>query len=73
MTDYSELDRLIIESISNGRNTFMAIDSREVYTETQRLAAETGRTAFRIIDGRLQALRKKGVIRYTTADKWTVV
>jgi len=72
-TDYAYLDTLIQERIAAGNNTFMRIDGGPVYAEADRLANITGGPAFRIIDRRLQAMRKKGLIKYTTAEKWTVV
>ncbi|KAA6001422.1 hypothetical protein [Pantoea sp. M_5] len=71
-TDYTKMDMLIQERIAAGKNTFMKIDGGPVYEEASRLSEETGSPAFRIIDRRLQALRKKGLIKYTTAEKWTV-
>jgi len=73
MTDYSKLDALIIEKIKSGARTFSQIDGGAVYDEVTRLSAETGSDSFRYIDRRLQALRKKGVLIYTTQDKWQVV
>ena len=69
--DYSVMDELILTKIRNGYNTFAKIDGGDVYREAQRLQDETKTPAFRVIDKRLQALRKKGVIKYTTKDKWT--
>jgi hypothetical protein len=73
MTDYSKMDNLILESIAYGAKTFSTIDNGDVYREAQRLQDETGGPAFRIIDRRLQALRKKGLIQYTTKEKWSLV
>ena len=70
-TDYSVIDGLIIQKIREGANTFMKIDSGDVYREAQRLQDETKSPAFRVIDRRLQSLRKRGLIVYTTKDKWT--
>lgn len=70
-TDYSVIDGLIIQKISKGANTFMKIDNGDVYREAHRLQDETKSPAFRIIDRRLQSLRKRGLISYTTKDKWT--
>lgn len=71
-TDYSYLDMLIQERIAAGNNTFSKIDGGEVYKQAQWLEGQIKSPAFRIIDRRLQALRKKGLIKYTTAEKWTV-
>jgi hypothetical protein len=72
-TDYALLDALIQERIAAGNNTFMLIDGGKVFKEASRLEAEINSAAFRIIDRRLQALRKKGFIKFSTAEKWTVV
>lgn len=71
-TDYTYLDMLIQKRIADGNNTFSKIDGGEVYKQAQWLEGQTKSSAFRIIDRRLQALRKKGLIKYTTAEKWTV-
>lgn len=68
--DYTDLDDMIRSRIADGKNTFMQIDGGGVYEEANRLAGLTGRKAFRIIDCRLQAMRKRGDIRYTTKSKW---
>ncbi|AGN89479.1 hypothetical protein Eta_0033 [Serratia phage Eta] len=72
MTDYSKLDSMIIEKIKQGSRTFSQIDGGDVYHEAKRLQTDTGRSAMRIIDARLQYLRKKGLIQYTTKEKWQV-
>lgn len=72
-TDYTYLDMLIQERIAAGNNTFSKIDGGEVYKQAQWLEGQVNSPAFRIIDRRLQAMRKKGLIKYTTAEKWTVV
>ncbi len=71
--DYTELDEMIKDRISRGKNTFMLIDGGDVYTEATRLSIITGGEEFRIIDRRLQALRKRGEIKYTTKEKWTAL
>ncbi len=73
MTDYTDIDGMIVRKIQRGARTFAAIDGGEVYNEANRLHELTGSPAFRIIDRRLQALRKKGVIQYTTSEKWQAV
>lgn len=69
-TDYSQLDAEILARIGAGKNTFIQIDTGGVFAEADRLHKETGRMAFRIIDGRLQALKRKGVIVYGTCTGW---
>jgi len=70
--DYSTIDALIFQKISSGENTFSRIGGGEVFGEADRISNESGGEAFRVIDRRLQALRKAGKIKYTTADKWIV-
>lgn len=70
--DYSYLDMMIQQRIAAGANTHRQIDGGEVYKQARWLSEATGREAFRIIDGRLQAMRKKGLIKYSTAEKWNI-
>jgi hypothetical protein len=60
---YDELDKRIITAIA-GRNN--PLGSRHVHEEADRIARATGREDFRVIDGRLQALRKAGKICHRT-------
>lgn len=69
--DYTTLDRLIVEKIRGGARTFNEIDTGHVTDEAAILANGNGLN-FRYIDRRLQALRKKGLIRYSTSEKWQV-
>ena len=60
---YEELDMRILDAI--------ALDKHPLYDkrtdeEATRIAGTTGRQGFRVIDGRIQALRKAGKIRYLT-------
>lgn len=60
---YQEIDDEIINAIANRRNPIYAkgvVDLAEVF------AVEQGRPAYRVIDQRLQALRKAGVIQFLT-------
>lgn len=70
--DYNFLDMLIQESVASGNKTFAKINDGEVSEQAKWLEALTNSEAFRIIDRRLQALRKKGLIKYSTTEKWTV-
>lgn len=58
---YEYIDDLIVEAVRHGRS---ALYDRDVVRESERLERRVGRLPFRIIDGRLQALRKRGVIEY---------
>jgi hypothetical protein len=63
MSQYDRLDELIVLAIKGRRHPLY---ERLCCTEAHRLEKATGREAFRITDGRLQALRKRGVIVHLT-------
>lgn len=63
---YETLDKLIIDAIACGKNPLYA---GTVSAEAERIAEATGRKQFRVIDGRLQALRKSGVIMHQTKSE----
>lgn len=79
MSQYDKLDQLIIERLrTNGfALPFSHIDTRSVHEEAARLEKETGSDSFRIVDRRLQALRKAGKIRHARASEggpgWVIV
>lgn len=70
--DYTKLDELIKQKISSGKKTFASIDGGAVAEEAKRVASISGGEAYRVIDRRLQVLRKAGVINYGTTTKWTI-
>jgi hypothetical protein len=59
---YEKLDSLIIKAIYEDERNPMY--KRDVAAEALRIAKATGRDDMRVIDGRLIALRKAGMIRY---------
>jgi len=61
-TQYETLDRKIIEHLTENMGPH-PLYARHVRGEAERIAAATGRDVFRVIDGRLTALRKAGKIR----------
>lgn len=63
MSTYGKIDSLILEAISRRVHPLYG---REVNQEAERIAAAMGREAFRVIDGRLIALRKAGKITHHT-------
>lgn len=66
MSHYSKLDLLLLDRINtvNGA-TFAEIErSHDVSIEAHFLGVALGREPVRIIDGRLQALRQRGSIRF---------
>lgn len=71
-TKYGALDEQILLAVADVPRPFHMIFSRsEVYAECRRLAANEGKAAEadRVLDRRLQALRKAGRIHHT-AKGW---
>jgi hypothetical protein len=73
VSKYEKLDALILASIGHVPKKFVGINAGAVRTESERIAKDeaTPRTrgevvGWRIVDRRLQALRKAGKIRATT-------
>jgi hypothetical protein len=64
MSTYAYIDSLIIDAISDGRSP---IYCGKVADAAGNLGYLMGREPFRVIDGRLQALRKVGAIYYVKA------
>lgn len=63
--DYTALDAAITARIKDGWTTFWQINARGVSREARLIAqAEDKSDVWRIVDRRLQALRKKGVIEF---------
>lgn len=58
--DYTTLDHLIVLAVTRSRCT--PLNARDVAAEGCRIGQETGRDDMRIIDARIQALRKAGNI-----------
>lgn len=72
MSQYDKIDSLIVDAIKAGRNSLSLINSRNVFDEALRIYSITKRNTDRIVDGRLQALRKRGVIVHVTGWGWRV-
>lgn len=71
MSKYEKLDRLILNKIGGHPTPFHRIFVRDVDEEAKRIAAEDGSGyPFRFVDRRLQAMRKRGVIRNVTGKGW---
>lgn len=65
---YEKLDALLLKEIAALNGPHALSVTNEVY----RLGKSTGREQHRILDGRLQALRKAGKIRYADGKWWVV-
>ena len=75
--DFTQLDALIVNTIKDGRSTFTAILNQSVCAEAKKLLPPARTPAhppelFRVVDRRLQALRKAGRIAYDHKDGWYV-
>ncbi len=67
MTKYELLDSKIMNKIGGHPVPFSSLYVRDVVEECKKIAAEENKPEpFRILDRRLQALRKAGEIRSTT-------
>lgn len=76
---YDRLDELILARIRAGFKTFALILAAGVRGEAKRLevlinsdSARDQVTMDRLVDRRLQALRKRGAITYTRAGGWVI-
>ena len=63
---YEKLDQMILNRLGDRPVPFMDIMIGEVFEECDRL---TGNEPFRVLDRRLQALRKKGLIMNISCSK----
>jgi len=72
--DYTEFDCLIVDLIRNGESTFMglAVALEDRAKQFEKTTSPFPCSPFRVVDKRLQALRKAGKIRYGRND-WQVV
>ena len=74
MSKYQSLDDAILARVKNRRPLPMTLALLMATSQVRDLAeaavAGTSRPAFRAVDARLQALRKKGLIEYSNALGW---
>lgn len=72
--DYTQFDAELISLIKAGRNTFTQLEGHKPLIEMAKPFCMHARhpEPFRIIDRRLQALRKAGKIKYHSG-KWHIV
>ncbi|WP_202844741.1 hypothetical protein [Luteimonas saliphila] len=68
MSTFAILDGLIVDAIKSGRTKFNDIFSDEV---SKRAYYDRPRDGYRLVDRRLQALRKRGAIAFNKGE-WTV-
>ena len=61
---YEKIDGFIFEAVRSGCKSFADIEKTEAGYEAGKIAERTGRLPMRVIDARLQAMRKKKRISY---------
>ncbi|WP_243211065.1 hypothetical protein JQ760_028505 (plasmid) [Klebsiella pneumoniae] len=68
MEKYLELDKRIMDKIGDNPVpfAFLFVRDSDIANECEKIAREEGKEPFRVLDRRLQALRKAGSIRSTT-------
>ena len=60
---YKKLDSLIVDAIKNKKEyKFSELMEGDVLAEVKRIAESCGREEFKVLDGRLTALKKQGKI-----------
>lgn len=70
---YQVLDGLIVDSIKSKKEAkFAELMEGAVLVEVKRIAEACGREDFRVLDGRLTRLEKRGVIEHYCRN-WRVV
>ena len=74
MSQYDKIDSLIVDAIKGGCCSFSAIhNSRGVFDEALRISIAVKRDQDRVVDSRLQALRRRGVIVHFSGWGWRVM
>lgn len=67
---YENLDFMILENIKrHGEASLAQASGGDVGLEAGRIGCAMGREGFRVIDGRLQAMRRRGLIHHV-GGKW---
>lgn len=75
MSKYEKLDALILREITIQKNgaPLMTIMQGDVSDEARRIARACNREGYRVLNGRLQALRKGRKIEYDNKAGWKLV
>ncbi|WP_318371991.1 hypothetical protein [Enterobacter sp.] len=69
MSKYEKLDQIILNKIGGHPAPFMGIYVRDVFDECEKLSTRKYE-GFRVLDRRLQALKKRGLIRCIRGKGW---
>lgn len=71
MADYKDFDAALLAFLAGGMRSFVGLAAQ---LNTQATTFCTGRQEpSRVVDRRLQALRKKGLVAYSTKTGWNLV
>jgi len=71
MSQYDKLDDLIQQRLAYSEGmSLLHLSGGDVREECERLAAATGRESFRILDGRLTALKKLQSVEFVRRKGW---
>lgn len=68
MNKYEKLDQMILDKLNDNPQPFYHIHSGEINDECEKLSPHCYE-GFRVLDRRLQALRKKGLIANISCSK----
>lgn len=71
MTDYTEFDAELLSLLAGGLCSFAALAER-LSAKAAVFCTEPRQVPFRVVDRRLQALRKKGLVSHNTKTGWNV-
>jgi len=69
MSKYENLDQIILNKIGGHPAPFMNIYVRDVFDECEKLSTHKYE-GFRVLDRRLQALKRRGLIRCIRGKGW---
>ncbi|MBU9293054.1 hypothetical protein KTD18_16015 [Burkholderia multivorans] len=69
MSKYETLDAMLLSVLADGPSQFIDLQNGALWAECRRLESVTGSDDFRILDRRLQALRRAGKIRFSGAKR----
>ena len=71
MSAYTKIDSLIVQAVKHGKHPRY---DNDVSAEAARLADALGRESFRVVDGRMTALKRIGHIAFNRSEaKWTTI
>ena len=69
--NYSDFDKQIVSLITGGKSNFSQLVAK-LETEAKQFCDKPSDEPFRVVDRRLQALRKSGKIEYDTKNGWSI-